>query len=455
MNPSKCALHLLASWLLLACSPCSYGHQAPGMLAPTVGAEAVAAGNGEENWSLHMQNTNTLQGDTGFRSPYSGQNSLSSAAQLRQMISLDLLLGLRLWSGAEIHLDGMVWQGFGLSNALGMAGFPNGEAFRKGMAVPGENITRAFIRQTIGIGSEMEDSPASSLFLKGRQHASRLTITLGRFSPKDIFDANAYANDARTQFLNWSLMANGAWDYPADTLGFTTGGALELYLHEWVLRYGFFQVPMVSNGIGLDPHIWKAWAQVLELEHRHEIRSHPGAVRLLAYANRADMGSFQQTLNDPSRPADITNSRAYRIKYGFGLNADQEIASGVGVFTRLGWSNGQAESWSFTDVDSSASLGISAKGKAWHRPNDTLALAGIVNSISKVHSAYFQQGGTGILVGDGRQTYGAEKIIETYYDIAVYSWLHIAFDYQLAFNPAYNRDRGPVNIFAARLHWEF
>jgi high affinity Mn2+ porin len=441
--------------VLLACCPCGHGHQAPGLLAPTVGAEAAEAVAGEEAWSVHMQNTNVLQGHTKIRSPYYGTNSLSQAPQMRQTVSLDLLLGLRLWSGAEAHLDGMMWEGFGMSNALGMAGFPNGEAFRKGTASPNENISRAFIRQSIGFGSEMEDSPSSSLFLKGRQHVSRLTFTLGRFGAKDIFDSNAYANDARTQFMNWSLMANGAWDYPADSLGFTTGGAAELYLHDWVLRYGFFQVPTVSNGISLDPHIWKAWAQVVELERKHKIGSHPGAVRFLVYANRANMGSFQQTLNNPLRPADITDSRNYRIKYGICLNADQEIATGVGIFTRLGWSDGRSEPWSFTDVDSSASFGISAKGTAWDRPNDTLAIACIVNSISKVHAAFLRQGGTGILVGDGRLSYGAEKIIETYYDFAVRGWLHVAFDYQFAVNPAYNRDRGPVHIFGARLHWEF
>ena len=455
MYPSTRAFFFLASWLLLACCPCSYGHQAPGWLASTVGAEAAEASADEENWSVHMQNTNVLQGHTKIRSPYYGTNSLSEAPQMRQTVSLDLLLGLRLWSGAEAHLDGMMWEGFGISNALGMAGFPNGEAFRKGTAAPNANFSRAFIRQSFGFGSEMEDSTSGSLFLKGRQHVKRLTFTLGRFGAKDIFDGNAYANDARTQFMNWSLMANGAWDYPADSLGFTTGGAAELYLHDWVLRYGFFQVPNVSNGISLDPHIWKAWAQVLELEHKHKIGGHPGAVRFLVYATRAHMGSFQQTLNNPLRPADITDSRAYRIKYGICLNADQEIASGVGVFTRLGWSDGKSEPWSFTDVDSSASFGISAKGAAWDRPNDTVAIAGIYNSISKVHATFLQQGGTGILVGDGRLSYGAEKIIETYYDVAVRAWLHVAFDYQFAMNPAYNRDRGPVHIFGARLHWEF
>ena len=444
---------------MLMCCPCGHGHQAPGSLAPTVPADAAAietdADADEELWSVHMQNTDVLQGHAPIRSPYSGPNSLNSSAQMRQTVSLDLLLGLRLWDGAEMHVDGMMWEGFGMSNALGVAGFPNGEAFRKGVSAPNANFSRVFIRQNFGFGEEMMDAPSSSLYLKGRQSASRVTVTLGRMSAKDIFDGNAYANDARTQFMNWSLMANGAWDYPADSLGFTTGGVVEVYHRQWALRYGLFQVPNVSNGISMDPHLWKAWAQVVELEHDHQIGGHPGAVRLLAYLNRARMGSFQQTLDNPIRPADITNSRAYRLKYGFCLNADQEIGNGVGVFTRLGWSDGKEEEWSFTDVDSSASFGLSAKGRSWNRPNDTLAIAGIVNVISSVHRAFFQQGGTGILVGDGTMSYAPEKIIEMYYDIGVTSWLHFALDYQFVMNPAYNRDRGPANVFGARLHWEF
>jgi high affinity Mn2+ porin len=452
-------LQLLVSFLFFTCCSFSTGQNVvpnlTGALSATSDSPTAGSGNAEENWSLHMQNTNTLQGHPGIRSPYSGKDSLHSAAEMRQMISLDLMLGLRLWSGAEMHLDGLGWQGYGMSNSLGIASFPNGEAFRQGTSVPNYNIVRAFIRQSFGFGGETEDAPHGAFFLKGRQDVSRLTFTLGRFSAKDIFDGNAYANDPRTQFMNWTLMANGAWDYPADAIGFTTGIAAEWYQKNWVMRYGFFQVPNVSNGISLDPHIWKAWAQVLELEHKHQIDGHPGAVRLLSYVNRADMGSFSQTLNNPTRPADITDSRAYRLKYGFGLNADQEIASGIGVFTRIGWSNGKAESWSFTDVDSSATLGISVKGVSWNRPNDTLALAGIVSCISSVHAAYHQQGGTGILVGDGTLSYGAEKVIETYYDIAMCNWMHLAFDYQFVMNPAYNRDRGPVHVFAARLHWEF
>ena len=141
-----------------------------------------------------------------------------------------------------------MWQGFGLSKTLGVEGFPNGEAFRLGTDVPNVNIARLFIRQTIGLGGEQEAVEDGPLQLAGKQDVSRVTLTLGKISAKDIFDNNAYANDPRTQFMNWALMANEAWDYPADSLGYDTGFAAELNQPQWTVRYGFFQMPRSSNG---------------------------------------------------------------------------------------------------------------------------------------------------------------------------------------------------------------
>jgi high affinity Mn2+ porin len=409
----------------------------------------------EENWSIHGQNTDVVQGHPSFSALYSGPNSLDSGAQIKETVSVDLLLGLRLWSGAEVHLDGLMYQGFGLSNALGVAGFPNGEAFRVGTHAPNGNVVRAFIRQTFGLGGEQEAAPDDPLHLVGKQDISRITLTAGRFSAKDIFDNNAYANDPRSQFLNWSLMANGAWDYPADSLGFTTGFAAELNQKQWALRYGIFQVPKVSNSIALDPHIDKAWSMVTEFEHRHSIGEHPGVVRLLGFLERAHMGDFEEALANPERPADIAATREYRLKPGICLNMEQEITKDVGVFTRLGWNNGRYEPWAFTDVDRTASVGAGVKGGAWSRPDDTVGVAGVLNGISSSHQRFLAAGGTGILVGDGTLTYAGEKIIEAYYDVQLRKWLHVALDYQFVADPAYNSDRGPVSVFGARLHWEF
>jgi high affinity Mn2+ porin len=360
-----------------------------------------------------------------------------------------------LWPGAEGHVDAMMWQGFGLSTTLGVEGFPNGEAFRLGTRIPNLTFARAFIRQTIGLGGEQENVEEDPLHVGGKRDVSRVTLTVGKISAKDIFDNNAYANDPRTQFMNWGLMANEAWDYPADSLGYMTGFAAELNQPGWAVRYGFFQMPEVSNGMAQDDHYLEAWGMVTELERRYALNGHPGAVRFLAYLNRAHMGSFQAVLDSSTHPADIVATRAYRFKYGFGLNVDQELTKGVGVFTRLGWSDGHTEAWTFADVDAAATLGLSIKGESWKRPNDTFGLAGIINGITRVHQEFFEAGGVGILAGDGHLNYGLEKILETYYDFQIWKSIHGALDYQFITDPAYNRDRGPVSVVAARLHWEF
>jgi high affinity Mn2+ porin len=408
----------------------------------------------EQTWNWHVQNTDIVQYHHGFAAEYSGPNSLDSGSEVAETVSLDLFAGVRLWRGAEAHVDALMWQGFGLSKTLGIEGFPNGEAFRLGTSVPNVTFARLLIRQTIGLGGEAEAVEDDQLHLGGFQDSSRFTLTVGKMSAKDIFDNNAYANDPRTQFLNWALMANEAWDYPADSLGYMTGLAAELYLPPWAVRYGFFQMPDVSNGVGQDTHYLEAWGMVWELERRFTIKGHPGTVRFLAYLNRAHMGSFQEALDNPARPADIVATRTYRYKYGFGLNLEQEIVKNVGIFSRVGWNDGQTESWTFADVDQTASLGLSIKGESWGRPNDTAGVAGVINGLTPAHRDFFAAGGTGILAGDGALTYGLEKVLEVYYDFRVWNTLHVALDYQYVTDPAYNRDRGPVSVLGARLHWE-
>jgi high affinity Mn2+ porin len=409
----------------------------------------------EQSWSWHVQNTVVVQYHPGFPSRYSGFNSLSSANEVKETVSLDLLVGVRLWRGAEFHVDGLMWQGFGLTDTRGVDGFPNGEAFRLGTEVPNVNLTRVFIRQTIGLGGEQEDVEDDQFQLAGKRDNSRVTLTLGRMSSKDIFDNNAYANDSRTQFMNWALMANEAWDYPGDSLGYISGFAAELNQSKWAVRYGFFQMPRVSNGTALDDHFLEAWGMVTELEGRYEIGGHAGAVRLLGFLNRAHMGSYQEAIDNPARPADIESTRSYRYKYGVGVNIEQELAKNVGAFTRLGWSDGENEAWVFSDVDRTATLGISVKGEWWKRPDDTFGLAGVLNGLSRVHRDFFAAGGVGILAGDGALTYGLEEILETYYDFQVWKTIHVSLDYQFINHPAFNRDRGPVSVLGARLHWIF
>lgn len=408
-----------------------------------------------QRWAWHVQNTDILQGDPGFPAKYSGPNSLDSRGEIRESVSVDLYAGARLWRGAAAYVDALAWQGYGLSQTVGIEAFPNGEAFRLGTQVPNVTFARVFVRQTFGLGGEQESIAPDELHLAGREDVSRITLTLGKFSAKDIFDNNSYANDPRTQFMSWALMANEAWDYPADSLGFTTGFAAELNQPHWALRYGFFQMPRASNGTAQDTHYLEAWGMVTELERRFSLHQHPGAVRLLAFLNRADMGSYEAALASPIRPADIQATRAYRSKYGFGLNAEQEIVKDIGVFTRLGWSDGRNEAWVFSDVDRTATLGVSVKGGRWQRPDDTVGVGGVLNGISHVHQLFLAAGGTGILAGDGALDYGWEKALEIYYDARLWKTIHATLDYQFVSDPAFNRDRGPVSIFGARLHWEF
>jgi high affinity Mn2+ porin len=316
-------------------------------------------------------------------------------------------------------------------------------------------LARVFLRQVIGLGGEQETVEDDALQLAGKQDVRRVTITLGKFSVKDIFDNNAYANDPRTQFMNWCLMANGAFDYAADSLGFTHGFAVEVNEPQWAARYGIFQVSKVSNLMAHDWNLLKAWQMPAELEYRWSLNQHPGTARVLGYVMQAHMGSFQEALNSPIRPADIAVTREYRIKYGFGLNVEQELVKNVGVFSRLGWNNDRTEPWEFTDIGYTGSGGVSIKGEPWHRPNDTLGAAFVANAISSIHQRFLAAGGTGILDGDGNLSYGIEEDVETYYDFQIWKKLHGALDFQYVQNPAFNRDRGPVEIVGGRLHWEF
>ena len=406
-------------------------------------------------WNLHIQLTAGAQGHPSFPAEYGGPNSLWPGAQVRDTVSVDVMDGVRLWQGGGLFADIVIWQGYGLSNTLGMAGFPNGEAFRIGKTYPDAYLCRAFIRETIGFGGDKETADNAPFELGGTKDVRRLTFTVGHFSAKDIFDTNAYANDSRSQFMNWALMANEVWDYPANTLGFTNGAAVELNSRAWAGRLGIFQVSKVANGMRMDWNLAKAWSAVAEVERRYSPRGHAGAIRLLAYDEQAHMGNYQATLNNPSLRGDIALDAAYRSKYGFGINLEQEIRKNLGAFARLGWSDGKNQTWEFADVDRTATAGLSLKGARWRRPEDTVGIGLVVNGIGAAHRQYLAAGGLGILVGDGALDYRSERIGETYYNWKIAKHFHATLDYQFAQNPAYNHVRGPVNLFALRFHTEF
>ena len=404
-------------------------------------------------WSLHAQSTVVEQWHDSLTSAYSGLNSLSGRHEDKHTATLTLFLGHTLWTGGELYYNPEMSQGTGLSDSVGMAGFPNGEATRAGAKVAQYNTARLFLRHTFGFGGEREKVESGQNQVAGERDINRLTLTLGKMSASDSFDGNAFSHDPRTQFLNWALMANGAWDYPADVKGYTGGFTAEWNQATRTLRWGAFMEPVAANERQLDKHLGKALGQAFEWEERYTLAGHPGAVRALAYWNRAHMGNYAIAVQ--SRAPDVTLSRAYRSKAGLGLNWQQELAPDFGVFARAGFNDGHAETWAFTEIDRTLSVGASLKGTRWGRTADTIGLALLGNGLSGEHRRYLAAGGYGFIVGDGHLSYKPEQIMETYYDWKPAPWLALALNYQFAAHPGYNAARGPASLFAVRTHVEF
>ena len=435
-----------------------------------------------EGWNFHAQTTVIPNFQPGFGAKYSGPNSLGTDPDRQGTISGDLFFGVPLWHGAELHADILLWQGFGLSNSFGLENFPDADAYKAGSADPRFMLSHFFVRQTFGLGGEQEEVPDGQFTLPGKRDISRLTITAGRLNMAELFDYNTYNHDPHTQFMSWaSTMLT--WDYPADTIGFTTGISLELNQPDWAIRYGWFQLPSHPNGFTSDDRIftwpvepgeqtsdgefWKQWGMMLELERRWKLADHPGAIRLQTWTDFGRFASYNSATrlllaspppaNTPAG-AEITIPQAafgFHDKYGFGVNCEQEIKKNVGVFGRVGWQDGQTAAASFNDSDWTLQLGVSVKGDAWRRPGDTFGFDGNLVGASSQQQAFLKAGGTGILNGDGNLTYACEKSLETYYDIGIGKGCHIALDYQFFADPAFNRDRGPVSVFGGRFHWEY
>ena len=405
---------------------------------------------------IHGQSTLVSQYALPFRAPYSGQNSLAPNAG-RETFDLDFYAGYRPWKGAEIWIDTEIDQGFGLSGTFGVAGFPSAEAYKVGDSYPYARIPRAFLRQTIDLGGDLQKVDAGFNQFAGTQTADRLVLTVGKFSVVDIFDKNKYANDPRNDFLNWTAVNTGAFDYAADAWAFTYGGAAEWYTGQWTFRAGVFDGPVVPNSTDLDPSFGQ-FQMVGEIERRYSLGDQPGKVAVTGFLTRARMGNFQDAVDLALATATAANTsmvRTYTTKLGVAANIEQQVLPNVGVFMRAGYNPGTLETYAFTDVDATVSGGASLSGKLWGRPDDTLGAAGILNTISKSHQAYLAAGGYTPLIGDGSLPHpGPERIMEIYYSLPVFSW-QLTFDYQFIDNPAYNRDRGPVSVVATRLHAQF
>lgn len=412
----------------------------------------------EEALGAKFQTTYVWQRKYPFGAAYSGPNSLSPDLEKSYSFTATAALGARIWKGGEVYFDPEVAQGVPLSHLTGLGGFTNGEIARTSGPTATFYAARAFLRQTWGLGGEREHVESDANQLAGSVERRRLVLTAGKLSVEDIFDDNAYSHDPRTQFLNWSLMTYGAYDFAADARGYSWGFALEYFDDAWALRAGRFMMPKESNGLALNPRIFDSFGDQVELEHSHTLGGQAGKLRLLAYRNQADMGGYRDAIADASASGaapDLATSRKKRVKYGVGINLEQSVSSSVGVFARASWNNGEAEEFAFTEIDRSLSAGVLIKGAGWNRAADSVGVALVKNDLSAAHRDYLAAGGLGFFLGDGQLSYRSENIFEIFYSIGVVKDTWLSADFQRIFDPGYNADRGPVSVLSGRLHYGF
>ena len=410
-------------------------------------------------YQLHFQQTIIAQYKPSMPAKYSGKNSLSAAEEAQTSLTATFFTGLKMGKKTWLYFNPEIAGGSGLSSALGVAGFPNGETFRIGNPKPQVYIARFYVDHFFAFGSEREENENGINQQQVRVPLKYLRLVAGKYSVADFFDCNSYSHDPRMQFMNWSLMSNGAWDYPANTRGYTWGVLTELRLNQLYIRAGAHLVPETANGSKLDNRLPEALAATTEIQKIYRISGRRGALRMLLFLNHANMGNYKQAV-DETMPDSIPNlvaTRSHgRVKFGFGLNWEQEISENAGLFARLSWNDGKNETWAFTEIDRSISVGYLLNFTLLGRPNDELGIACVVNGISTEHQNFLKRGGTGFMLGDGTLRYGPETIGEIFYNLDLHNqhfWLSPG--YQFILHPGYNQDRGPAHVFSIRVHTEF
>jgi high affinity Mn2+ porin len=407
-------------------------------------------------YNFHFQQTVITQYHPAFSAKYTGFSSLHPEEETQSSLTTTLFLGLRLWKGSSFYFNPELAGGSGFSQARGIAGFPNGETFRIGSPAPAIYLARLYLQQVFPLSKKFTYTEEGPNQIKEKVFEKQIRWIAGKYSVADFFDCNSYSHDPRSQFMNWSLMSNGAWDYPANTRGYTWGTMLEYTSPKFEARIGFNLEPTYANGPILDWNVDKALASTAELQYNYSIGKRKGNIKILGFYNKAAMGSYTLAVLNPDT-TDISLTRKYsRSKYGYGINIEQELNDWIGLFARASWNDGRNETWAFTEIDQSAHLGLSFNGTKWKRKNDVLGLAFAANGISIYHQAYLKKGGYGFIIGDGNLNYSPEMITEIYYNFVIPKLnLSITPDYQYIINPAYNVDRGPVHVFSLRAHIQF
>jgi hypothetical protein len=410
-------------------------------------------------YMVGAQTTVVWQWHPGFRSPYQGPHSLRADADDAVSHSYGLYTGLRLLPWLDVYVDPEMIRGSGLTGGVGLTGFTNGEVIRNPEAGQDPYLARAFLRATLPLGDESETQERDVLQVGGPVPTRRIVFTGGVLAAGDVFDTNRYANTTRLQFLNWSFINNTAWDFAADTRGYTRGLAVEWANPTWALRVGSFQMPTVANGLDLDGDLLHAHGDELEVEVRPAwLPDRPTVLRAMVYGNHARMGDYRDALALAARQGgapDVTQTRRTgRVKYGFTLNVEQPLTADgdTGLFARLGWNDGATETFAFTEADWALSVGAQVAGGWWRRGDDRVGVAVAANGLHDAHEDYLAAGGFGFQLGDGRLSYRPETIVETYYLAHLVPCMAITLDYQFIADPGMNRDRGPVSVVSLRLH---
>jgi hypothetical protein len=405
-----------------------------------------------------------------FHSPYLGPNSLLPRGEYKSSLVGTLFTGFELLRNPSHHLDAIYDEvsagGRGISEALGLAGFTNLDVVRNPTLGPVPYLARVQLHQTIGLSSKLVGADRGPFSLATETPERRIELRVGKMGLPDTFDLNSIGTDSHLQFLNWTTDNNGAWDYAADTRGYTYGAIAEYDDKDVSARYGLALMPKIANDINLDWDLRRASGQNVEFEWRHGLLGsllppgRMGVVRVLSYINHAHMGLYRDAvkayLAGATATPEITSVEKFgAVKYGFGLNAEQEMTDNLRVFGRFGWNEGQHESFAYTEVDQTVDFGADYAGKRWGRDNDKLGVAFDSNAIKRDHQEYLKLGGLGFLLGDGRLNYAREDILEGYYNLHAWRGVYYALDAQFIEHPGYNQDRGPVLVESVRMHVDF
>lgn len=426
-----------------------------------VWAGALQAAETQSPLALHAQTTFIWQDKPAFAARYSGPNSLSPLREYGNSFTSTLDLGLRPWSGAELHFNPEAVLGRPLSNLTGSGGLSNGELARGAGARLTFYRARFFLRQRFGAGGPTETVEPDFNQLGGTVDARRWTLTVGNIALLDDFDPNPFAKDPRSQFFNWSFLTYGAWDYAADARGYSNGALLEYRAPGWALRAARVAQPRESNGLALDNALAVHYGDQVELESALPWKSAGGPLKLrvLAFRSRVRAGAFADALALPGTPS-VAAVRRDQVKTGWGVTLEVPSGEAAGWFVRLSRNSGAQETYAFTEIDRQLAVGGQWSGAAWARPKDRAGVAVALNGLSAPHRDYLAAGGLGFFLGDGALAYGSERVLEAYYRYAMPEAAHgiqsaASIGLQRIVNPGYNRDRGPVTILSLRWHSEF